>query len=499
MNAWPNVIALGLSGGGYRAAAFHLGALRALDDLDLLERVRWLSTASGGTILGASWLKGRACDDEKFADFERRAKMLLADENVVKLAAEAMTKQSEPSLIRAAAEIYDDAFLGGKDLKLGALAGVIDEVRFNATEMDTGNSFRFAIGNSDAKIGNQRRFLDPAVRDRVRVADVVAASACFPGAFEPIVFPDDFAGDDLVVQSNDDHFSGALALMDGGIYDNQAIDALVKLYEQTSIEVKPDLVIACDVDNGAEPIFAARAAALPALLDVPLKVRHVVLAADVASLVAVGLSLFGTTAAFFDQRWAVIPLGASALLALILALAWVVGRRKVSSSVTKMLPFRWDGWPTALGSLSLAGLVRIVERRLGSLIALTARVFMKRVRELTFGAAKAALDAPGIDVSGPHMIDGSDGMHLGFALLLRRRGLAAGTPRLVADAAMLAVRNAAAKQPTTLWFADDRDLERVWLAGRMAALEALDVFLGDDDKRVHAAWNALAADCRAQK
>jgi hypothetical protein len=100
-------------------------------------------------------------------------------------------------------------------------------------------------------------------------------------------------------------------------------------------------------------------------------------------------------------------------------------------------------------------------------------------------------------VSGQHAIENSDGMHLGFALLLHRHGPAAGTPRLVADTAMLAVRNAAAKQPTTLWFADDRDLERVWLAGRMAALEAVDAFLGDDDKRVSTVWNALAADCRA--
>ena len=39
-------IALSLSGGGYRAAAFHLGALEMLDELGLREDVRYLSTVS---------------------------------------------------------------------------------------------------------------------------------------------------------------------------------------------------------------------------------------------------------------------------------------------------------------------------------------------------------------------------------------------------------------------------------------------------------------------
>ena len=45
-------IALSLSGGGYRAAAFHLGALDMLHRLDLLRDVTALSTVSGGTFTG---------------------------------------------------------------------------------------------------------------------------------------------------------------------------------------------------------------------------------------------------------------------------------------------------------------------------------------------------------------------------------------------------------------------------------------------------------------
>ena len=50
-------IALSLSGGGYRAAAFHLGSMAYLDHakfdgISLLENVKIISTVSGGTITG---------------------------------------------------------------------------------------------------------------------------------------------------------------------------------------------------------------------------------------------------------------------------------------------------------------------------------------------------------------------------------------------------------------------------------------------------------------
>jgi predicted acylesterase/phospholipase RssA len=50
-----NRIALCLSGGGYRAAAFHLGTLHMLNELGLLENVKIMSTASGGTIMATAF------------------------------------------------------------------------------------------------------------------------------------------------------------------------------------------------------------------------------------------------------------------------------------------------------------------------------------------------------------------------------------------------------------------------------------------------------------
>jgi NTE family protein len=49
-------IGLALSGGGARAIAFHLGCLRALKHLGLLDRVSVLSTVSGGSVIGAYYM-----------------------------------------------------------------------------------------------------------------------------------------------------------------------------------------------------------------------------------------------------------------------------------------------------------------------------------------------------------------------------------------------------------------------------------------------------------
>ena len=66
-------VGLALSGGGFRAVAFHLGVLRALHDRGVLDHVEVLSTVSGGSLIGAMW----AYSDDDFATFDRRVTNLL--------------------------------------------------------------------------------------------------------------------------------------------------------------------------------------------------------------------------------------------------------------------------------------------------------------------------------------------------------------------------------------------------------------------------------------
>src|ERR1017187_1921091 len=46
-------IGLCLSGGGYRAALFHLGALRRLNEFGILAKLKTISSVSGGSIISA--------------------------------------------------------------------------------------------------------------------------------------------------------------------------------------------------------------------------------------------------------------------------------------------------------------------------------------------------------------------------------------------------------------------------------------------------------------
>ncbi|MGX9569827.1 MULTISPECIES: patatin-like phospholipase family protein [Pseudomonas] len=68
-------IALALSGGGSRAMAFHLGCLRALHDLGVLQRVSTITAVSGGSVLA-----GLYCSHPgDFEAFEARTREILRE------------------------------------------------------------------------------------------------------------------------------------------------------------------------------------------------------------------------------------------------------------------------------------------------------------------------------------------------------------------------------------------------------------------------------------
>lgn len=66
-------IGLALSGGGYRAAAFHLGTFRCLQRLGILKNVDVISTISGGSLAGAYY----ALNCKKYDEFENGLKQAL--------------------------------------------------------------------------------------------------------------------------------------------------------------------------------------------------------------------------------------------------------------------------------------------------------------------------------------------------------------------------------------------------------------------------------------
>ena len=119
-----------MSGGGYRAAAFHLGAMSYLNQCqwqgkndtvpsNLLDHIKMISTVSGGTITGVVYAITKA-EDEPFGDFEKRltdtlAKVDLEKESLekLKIGADWGESKRKKNLINAFAEIYHARFTGG--------------------------------------------------------------------------------------------------------------------------------------------------------------------------------------------------------------------------------------------------------------------------------------------------------------------------------------------------------------------------------------------------
>lgn len=248
-----NTLALSLSGGGYRAASFHLGLLTYLSSvkwngLPLLERVRVISTVSGGTFTGvcyaSSLAQNQSIDDCYEKLFRFMSEIDLISEGLKKLSCyHDWNSEKSRSLINAFSLVYFEHLEKNTFSLLFEKRTHLTEIIFNATEFTYGLPFRFQKcelneeGYSYAFLGNRQVNMSPAAIREVRLSDVIAASSCFPMGFEPINFPDDFRHKDapmLTVMEESWHTDQwgkrcrfPVGLMDGGIVDNQGIDSVI--------------------------------------------------------------------------------------------------------------------------------------------------------------------------------------------------------------------------------------------------------------------------------
>jgi predicted acylesterase/phospholipase RssA len=294
-------IALSLSGGGFRATAFHLGVLSYLStqkwkEISLLERTRILSTVSAGTFTGVKYVASLKRGETIYDCYKKLhaflAKDDLVDEALFYLADDAnWDKGKQRTLINAFAAMYHKEF---EQDTFGLLWKEkpeihLKEISFNATEFNFALPFRFhktekskqtASHNANEFIGNKKIHIPIDVAKEVRLSDITAASSCFPFGFEPINFPDDFVyegseklKDKSLLPKNvydGDKIEYPIGLMDGGIDDNQGIDAVIvaedrmKKYppdlKQFSSEDKKavDLYLICDVTTPHMESYTSR-------------------------------------------------------------------------------------------------------------------------------------------------------------------------------------------------------------------------------------------------
>jgi predicted acylesterase/phospholipase RssA len=392
-------LALAFSGGGYRAAGFQLGVLKLLERVDLLRSVTALSTVSGGTIVGMAWVES-LIHGRPFAEFVQRFGDFLKRTNVIHGALENLTSNrgEQPSLIRSAADVYaHPSFLGEHRFAevLDSDRLPLDEVIFNSTEFHSGVDFRFRrSSNASAVIGNGNFPLPREVAANLRLADVTAASSCFPSAFEPFLFPDHFTWPDDFPLSTvrdvlGDRFRGGLPLMDGGIYDNQGVGSLMLAYAKAP---EPPVLLVCDTTQPVGTLWAYP----PPRGRGWLTLRMVNWLGWIVFLLSV-FSVVGLLVSAWRNRgyislhhmllhWTAVyllPLATS--LAVAIGMLWLRRQFKAVQAMLKKDVQIGDAW-NDLEGLTVAELVTLIQLRVSSVVALTASIFMKRVRGLIYQA-----------------------------------------------------------------------------------------------------------------
>jgi predicted acylesterase/phospholipase RssA len=268
-------VGLALSGGGFRAAYYHLGVLARLAELDMLRHIDVLSCVSGGSIVGACyWLMLRKLLVAKAplsqADYAQLIRDLI--DHFKNAVAQNLRGQVQPSKAGVAwrflkgekgaldtektADALEQFFYGplwdgetppymhdlaftpiDHDPKLTGDKEFnptkhnwlrVDKVPMliiNATTVNTGHAWQFTptwMGESpwsthpsaDSVPRLEWHYYAPESNWQMKLGRAVAASACVPGIFEPLRIDDAYEG--IQVQ-----------LIDGGVHDNQGTVGLM--------------------------------------------------------------------------------------------------------------------------------------------------------------------------------------------------------------------------------------------------------------------------------
>jgi predicted acylesterase/phospholipase RssA len=277
-------VGISLSGGGFRAVAFHLGCLRALYDRRVLDQVEVISGVSGGSVIAAMY----AYSDDSFQSFEDRVLELLRRGLVMGIARHwllsfrllgslrTLLASGVPAitsnLVGPALNGLWKFVLGGKPPRWinkisppfrrwvsrtnafeRALADIIFgntqltdkrrnniEIVINACDLSTGSAFRFGSKESGCyRLGH--------IKDNdIKVSEAVAASAAFP-ILLPVIDRRITFVDREGHQQNKPVF-----LTDGGVFDNLGISCFEPgRSKKISYNVfHPEYIIACSAGAG---------------------------------------------------------------------------------------------------------------------------------------------------------------------------------------------------------------------------------------------------------
>lgn len=223
-------IALALSGGGFRATLFHLGALWRLNELGYLRKLSRISSVSGGSIiagvLGHRW---------KRLDFNSKDVATNFIDEIADPVRKFCALNNEVTAVLG--RIVPVLNRGG-----GVLAARYRKHLFGAATLqdlpDDDKGPRFVICATNLQTGVCVRFSKPYLADYrlgllkdpdISLATAVAASSAFPPILSPLILKTDPGawnkekGADLFGRVD---MRRKLCLSDGGVYDNLGLEPL---------------------------------------------------------------------------------------------------------------------------------------------------------------------------------------------------------------------------------------------------------------------------------
>ncbi|MBT8100647.1 MAG: hypothetical protein KJO82_12900, partial [Gammaproteobacteria bacterium] len=422
----------------------------------------------GGTLVGASYVLALEEDidfQDLFCDFFEFFPKANMFEGILEIInrKDTPTKTSRRNFSTAFAEMYHEQFFnryfprpyfGAVDTREESSQHHLEDVIFNATEFKTGIAFRFQKSRYDCKIGNGNIWIGEAEANEMRIADVVSASSCIPGGFEPFRFPQEFHwpkthryGDDAGAEFGGVKLEAApgradsesVALMDGGVYDNQGITSVLLAISRRIANTDTDFEDAEHHDpqswaNWAHDLLAQFSIVdLFVVSDTPLlketlytddeppaktagrfgrwlrrrtlgdvnRYAWIVATTLVISVVAAILRLretgqlaelrrhltqgvSGYLPLLYEGLATMIPLLVAGILGAVLLVMRAKINQAAKSMETKLPKFKHPPW-YYIKHLRIADIWGMIWQRVGSMAALSADIYMHRIRQLGYG------------------------------------------------------------------------------------------------------------------
>ena len=225
MNIYNSRIGLALSGGGIRAAIFHLGALQYFAEAKLFTQIASISSVSGASlVMGLIFAvnKNKWPSEKDFLlTVQPKVRKLILENNIQASALRRLpfSPRYWRHRVDLLAKVLEEKWY---------IHGTLQDLppspfwEINCTTFETGNNFRFRRDYmGDSKIGYVQN-------PQLPISHMIAASAAFPVLIGPYILQTK-----NLRWTKDKHgkqpevpVSGHYTLWDGGVYDNLGLDPL---------------------------------------------------------------------------------------------------------------------------------------------------------------------------------------------------------------------------------------------------------------------------------